>query len=72
MDYALVEKLVGNGIFSLLFGALLVYVLRQNERRETRLMNILDKFSGLYEQLHKETCAIKDCLERLVKKGGSR
>jgi len=70
MNYSLVEKLVGNGIFAVLFGALLVYVLKQNERRETRLMNILDKFSSLYEQLHQETCAIKDCLERLVKKGG--
>jgi len=55
---------ITQGPFAILFVWLLVYVMRNNERRETRLHDILDKFSEKYDVIIDE---LHDLKERLGK-----
>jgi hypothetical protein len=54
------KYLVTQGPFAVLFVWLLIYVVRQNEKRETRLHDILDKFSEKYDVIVDELREIKE------------
>ena len=45
MEAEVMKMAASQGIFAVLFVALLFYVLRHNERREERLMNCLEKLT---------------------------
>lgn len=53
------KYLVTQGPFAVLFVWLLIYVMRQNERRENRLNDILEKFSEKYDVIIDELREIK-------------
>jgi aromatic ring-opening dioxygenase catalytic subunit (LigB family) len=48
------------GIFAALFSGLLIYVLKQNEKREERLHSVIEKFANIIdvklENLEKTIC----------------
>ena len=43
MGLTLLQQLAGGGVFAILFGFLLWYVLNQNDKREIRYQNTIDK-----------------------------
>lgn len=45
MESEIIKMAASQGIFAVLFVALLFYVLRHNERREERLMTCLEKLT---------------------------
>lgn len=45
MEAEIIKMAASQGIFAVLFVALLFYVLKHNERREERLMNCLEKLT---------------------------
>lgn len=45
MGLAVVEKLVTGGVFAVLFGFLLWYVLKTNSEREVRYISTIDKLA---------------------------
>ena len=72
MDYSLIKETASAGIFAVLFTGLLVYVLKQSERRENKLTEALAKWAELYEKLHNEVSGINKCLEALVRRDNRR
>ncbi len=62
MTDALLDKIAQYGVFAVLFAALLWYVLKQNERRENKLMSIIEKFTPVLESLKNDVCDIKETL----------
>lgn len=60
-----VSKLaVTQGIFAALFVALLVWVLRENNKRENRYINTIDSLAQSVNKIEN----IKDCIDRLDEK----
>ena len=59
-----VKYLITQGPFAVLFIWLLIYVMRQNEKREIRLHDILDKFSEKYDVIVDELREIKERIGR--------
>ena len=64
IETEVVKYLVTQGPFAVLFVWLLIYVMRQNERRELRLHDILDKFSEKYDVIVDELREIKERIGR--------
>ena len=60
IETEVVKYLVTQGPFAVLFVWLLIYVMRQNEKREIRLNDILDKFSEKYDVIVDELREIKE------------
>jgi hypothetical protein len=60
MDVDLFKYAVMQGPFAVLFVWLLIYVMRNNEKRETRLQDLLDKFSEKYDVIISEIRDIKE------------
>lgn len=51
---------VTQGPFAVLFVLLLIYVMKANEKRETRLQDLLDKFSEKYDVIISEIKGLKE------------
>lgn len=64
MEVGLIEKVATNGIFAMLFVGLLLYVLKQNERRERVLMAGLEKLTQLYETIKDSVSGIEETLRK--------
>lgn len=64
IETEVVKYLVTQGPFAVLFVWLLIYVMRQNEKRESRLHGILDKFSEKYDVIVDELREIKERIGR--------
>lgn len=47
----MMEVVKNNGVWASLFVFLLIYTLRQTEKREERIMNFLDEMSENFEKL---------------------
>lgn len=62
MEKATLDLVAQYGVFAALFVALLWYVLRQNERRESRLMDIIDRTTPILDHLQRDISAIKEHL----------
>lgn len=61
---------VGQGIFAVLFVALLVWVLRKNEERENRYLGVIDTLTeklGTVEEIKDDVHEIK---KAVLKEGG--
>ncbi|MBY0053040.1 hypothetical protein H7K32_15420 [Brevibacillus agri] len=56
----LLKYFLTQGPFAVLFVFLLVYVMRENAKREGRLQDLLDKFSDKYDDVIFELREIKD------------
>ena len=60
MDNELFNFLTSQGIFALLFGYLLIYVLKQNQIREENYQNIIQKLSDTLPEIQNDLENIKD------------
>jgi hypothetical protein len=60
MDSELTKFFFTQGPFAVLFVWLLIYVMRNNKERETRLQDLLDKFSDKYDVIISEIRDIKE------------
>lgn len=59
MDNELFNFLTSQGIFALLFGYLLIYVLKQNQIREENYQNIIQKLSDTLPEIQNDLENIK-------------
>ena len=59
MDNELFNFLTSQGIFALLFGHLLIYVLKQNQIREENYQNIIQKLSNTLPEIQNDLEDIK-------------
>ncbi len=64
METEIIKMAASQGLFAVLFVALLFYVLRHNERREERLMSCLEKLTT-------DVGEIKSDIEDLKEKVGA-
>lgn len=53
-----------SGPWAVLFVGLFVWVLRQNQKREDKLIEVLEKLTDSYEKLASDVKEIKDSVER--------
>lgn len=60
MDSELFNFLTSQGIFALLFGYLLLYVLKQNQIREENYQNIIKKLSDTLPEIQNYLETIKE------------
>jgi len=60
MDNELFNFLTSQGIFALLFGYLLIYVLKQNQIREENYQNIIQKLSDTLPEIQNDLENIKE------------
>lgn len=64
MEEGLVKYFLTQGPYAVLFVWLLVYVMKTNKERESRLQDLLDKFSDKYDVIISE---IRDLKGRIPK-----
>lgn len=62
MDNELFNFLTSQGIFALLFGYLLLYVLKQNQVREENYQNIIKQLSDTLPEIQNDLEDIKEQL----------
>ena len=60
MDSELLNFLTSQGIFALLFGYLLIYVLKQNQIREENYQKIIQKLSDTLPEIQNDLENIKE------------
>ena len=60
MDNELFNFLTSQGIFALLFGYLLIYVLKQNQIREENYQNIIQKLSDTLPEIQNDLESVKE------------
>lgn len=63
MGITVLQQLAGGGVFAILFGFLLWYVLNQNDKREIRYQNTIDKNQEVIGKLADKLDVIKDVQE---------
>ncbi len=71
MEAEIIKLAASQGLFAMLFVALLFYVLRHNEKREERLLTCLEKLTSQYEGLSHDVGEIKTDIEVLKEKAGA-
>lgn len=64
------KLIASQGVWALLFVLLLVYVLKQNAKREERLMTCLEGLTGSYKDLSKDVTDLKDDVKELKGRSG--
>lgn len=64
MEMDILKYFLTQGPFAVLFVFLLIYVIRENSRREARLQDLLDKFSEKYDLIINDLREIKDKVGR--------
>ncbi|AOY76696.1 BhlA/UviB family holin-like peptide [Clostridium formicaceticum] len=63
MENEVIKMLVGQGVFAILFGYLLFYVLKENSKREIKYQEIIQDLSGRFniiEDVQKDVKEIKN------------
>lgn len=60
MGITLIQQLAGGGVFAVLFGFLLWYVLNQNNNREARYQNTIEKNQEVINKLADKLDVIAD------------
>lgn len=63
MGITVLQQLAGGGVFAVLFGFMLWYVLNQNDKREIRYQNTIDKNQEVIGKLADKLDVIKDVQE---------
>lgn len=71
MEAEIIKMATSQGIFAVLFVALLFYVLKHNEKREERLLSCLERLTSQYEEISHDVGEIKGDLEALKEKVGA-
>lgn len=70
MEQEVVKMAVSQGLWAVLFVVLLFYVLKENTKREERLLTCLDILGKQYENLSRDIGEVKDDVKEL--KGRTR
>jgi uncharacterized protein YlxP (DUF503 family) len=60
MDNSTIQYFLNQGPFAVLFVWLLIYVMKNNKERESRLQDLLDKFSEKYDVVISKLDDIKE------------
>ncbi|AKL95030.1 putative protein DUF2762 [Clostridium aceticum] len=63
MENEVIKMLIGQGVFAILFGYLLFYVLKENSKREIKYQEIIQDLSGRFniiEDVQKDVKEIKN------------
>ena len=63
MGATVLQQLAGSGVFAVLFGFMLWYVLNQNDKREIRYQNTIDKNQEVIGKLADKLDVIKEVQE---------
>lgn len=63
MDPTLLTFFQTQGPWALLFVALFLWVLRENQRRESRLIDVIDRLSQKYDEMSSDLRDIKESLK---------
>ena len=63
MGVTVLQQLAGGGVFAILFGFMLWYVLNQNDKREIRYQNTIDKNQEVISKLADKLDVIKEVQE---------
>lgn len=66
MDSELLNFLTSQGVFVLLFGYLLLYVLKQNQIREENYQNIIKKFSDTLPEIQNDLETIQGAVSKFI------
>lgn len=65
MEQEILKIAASQGPWAVLFVALFYYVLRENAKREERLLSCLDKLGEQYESLSRDIGEVKDDVKEL-------
>lgn len=68
MEAEVLKMAASQGLWAVLFVALLFYVLKENAKREERLLSALEKLSTQYEILSHDVGEIRDDVKELKNK----
>jgi hypothetical protein len=60
MENAVIEAIKGQGAWAVLFAVLLIWVLKENAKREGKYQSIIDKLSEKFEIIEKGIVRIED------------
>ncbi len=58
----IIKGLANNGPFAVMFGALFVYVLKTNDKRESRYNDIINKLADKFDEIKNEVQELKENL----------
>lgn len=64
MDTEIVNFFISQGVFAVLFGYLLLYVLKENSNREARYQELLQDLTNLLPEIKQDISSIKDSLKK--------
>ena len=64
MNTEIVNFFISQGIFAVLFGYLLLYVLKENSNRETKYQELLQDLTNLLPEIKKDISIIKNYLKK--------
>lgn len=63
MNTEIVNFFISQGIFAVLFGYLLLYVLKENSIRENRYQDLLQELTSLLPEIKNDISTIKEALK---------
>lgn len=64
MDATFLEYFKGSGPWAILFVGLFIWVLKQNQKREEKLIEVLEKLTDNYDKLATDVKEIKESIDR--------
>lgn len=67
LEAEIIKLAVSQGLWAVLFVALLFYVLKANEKRENRLLDCLDQMGRHYECLSEDVKGIREDVKEIKK-----
>lgn len=67
LEAEIIKLAVSQGLWAVLFVALLFYVLKANEKRENRLLDCLDQMGRRYEFLSEDVKGIREDVKEIKK-----
>jgi len=71
LEQEIIRLAASQGLWAVLFVALLFYVLRENVKREERLLSALERLSTQYEALARDVGEVRDDVKELKGKVGA-
>lgn len=63
MNKDIIDLFVSQGIFAILFGYLLLYVLKENRNRESKYQELLHELTDLLLEIKQDISSIKETLK---------
>lgn len=64
MSTEIINFFISQGVFAVLFGYLLLYVLKENSLRESRYQDLLQELTDLLPEIKQDISSIKESLRQ--------